>query len=296
MTAHAAPAMPMPMYAPQSARPASTLDRVVAAVSWEKVGIVALLLYCIFPFLWLIRLSMDSSSKGLLPRSITFANYISVLHNEDFRIAFTNSVIVAGTATVVAMLVGGFAAYALGRLPVPGKQYILFAVLAVSMFPGISIVGPLFDLWRTLGLFDTKLGLILPNVTFALPMSIWIMSSFFRELPRDLEHAAYMDGATPFQAFRMIMLPLAAPGVFTAAILVFIHAWNELLFAITFSATNASKTIPAAISSFQGANEYEIPVGDISAASVFVMFPLIVAVLIFQRRIVSGLTAGGVKG
>ena len=155
----------------------------------------------------------------------------------------------------------------------PGKQYILFIVLAVSMFPGISIVGPLFDMWRAIGLFDTKLGLIIPNVTFSLPMAIWIMSSFFRELPRDLEHAAYMDGATPFQAFRKVMLPLAAPGVFTAAILVFINAWNEFLFAISFSATTKSETIPQTIAFFQGENSMEIPVGPISAASVVVDAP-----------------------
>jgi multiple sugar transport system permease protein len=303
MAAHAAPAghVPMPAHTTLGQRVGAEIrkgffQRIFTGLTWEKVGIISLILYCILPFLWLVRLSMDPTSTGLLPRTFTLENYASVLRNGEFMNAFVNSTIIAGSATVFAMLVGGFAAYALGRLPVPGKQYILFSVLAVSMFPGISIVGPLFDLWRTLGLFDTKLGLIIPNVTFALPMAIWIMSSFFRELPRDLEHAAYMDGATPFQAFRLVMLPLAAPGVFTAAILVFISAWNEFLFAITFGATSRSMTITAAISNFQGENQYEIPVGDISAASVFVMAPLIVAVLIFQRRIVSGLTAGGVKG
>jgi multiple sugar transport system permease protein len=271
--------------------------RGVRSVPWEKVGIVALLCYCLFPFYWLVRLSMDPTANGhILPRSINFRNYADVLSTPDFLHAFMNSVIVACSATALAMLVGGAAGYALARLPVPGKQYILFAALSVSMFPGISIVGPLFNLWRQLGLFDTKTGLVLPNVTFALPMSIWIMSSFFRELPRDLEQAAAIDGATPFQAFRRVMLPLAAPGVFTAAILVFISSWNEFLFAMTMCATTKCKTVTTTIASFQGKNSYEVPVGSISAASVIVMVPLIFMVLAFQRRIVAGLTAGGVKG
>lgn len=270
-------------------------------IDWGKVGVVAgilgLLAYCIFPFLWLVRLSMDPSPTGkLLPSTFSLGNYVDVISNPDFINGFKNSIIVSGCATALAMIVGGAAGYALGRLPVPGRKYILFFALSVSMFPSISIVGPLFDLWRSLGLFDTKLGLIIPNVTFSLPMSIWIMSSFFRELPRDLEHAAYIDGATPFQAFRQVMLPLAAPGVFTAAILVFIATWNEFLYAISFSATEKSRTIPAAIAFFQGKSSYEVPVGSISAASVVVMLPLLALVLLFQRRIVAGLTAGGVKG
>jgi multiple sugar transport system permease protein len=285
-----------PMSRPIAAPP-QTLQQRARRLPWESIGIVVLLMYCLFPFLWLMRLSMDPSASGtIFPRKFTLENYAAALQNPDFMNAFKNSIIISGTATAFAMLVGGFAAYALGRLPVPGKQYILFFVLAVSMFPSISIVGPLFELWRQLGLFDTKIGLILPSVTFALPMSIWLMSSFFRELPRDLEQAAYIDGATPFQAFRRVMLPLAAPGVFTAAILVFIGSWNEFVFALSLSATRRSQTIPVAISSFQGSNAYEIPVGSISAASVVVMIPLLIAVLAFQKRIVSGLTAGGVKG
>ncbi|MBC7462378.1 MAG: carbohydrate ABC transporter permease [Thermoleophilia bacterium] len=280
---------------PHAANP--TFAQRVKDLPWSRAGIVVLVLYCVFPFLWLIRLSMDPSSSGaILPASITFKNYAQVFNNPDFISGFMNSIIVSGTATVVAMAIGGSAAYALGRLPVPGKQYIMFAVLCVSMFPGISIIGPLFQLWKTIGLFDTKMGLIIPNVTFCLPMAIWFMSGFFRELPRDLEHAAYMDGATPFQAFRKVMLPLAAPGVFTSAILVFIATWNEFMFAVSFTATNASRTIPATISTFQGTNSNEIPVGAISAASVVVMLPLLAMVMVFQRRIVSGLTAGGVKG
>jgi multiple sugar transport system permease protein len=287
---------PMPTTrAPAASNP--TFWQRVKDLPWTWAGIALLVVYCLFPFLWLVRLSMDPSASGsLLPSTITFENYAAVFRNDDFLAAFMNSVIVSGVATAIAMSIGGMAAYALGRLPVPGKQYILFIVLGVSMFPGISIIGPIFELWRSVGLYDTRTGLVLPNVTFSLPMAIWIMSSFFRDLPRDLEHAAYMDGATPFQAFRKVMLPLAAPGVFTSAILVFIATWNEFLFAISLSATTASQTIPAAISSFQGENTMEIPVGTISAASVIVMLPLIAMVLVFQRRIVAGLTAGGVKG
>ncbi|MCW2973109.1 MAG: carbohydrate transporter rane protein 2, family [Thermoleophilia bacterium] len=288
-------ALPQPAtYAP-AANP--TFWQRVRDLPWTPVGIVVLVLYCIFPFLWLIRLSMDPSASGaLLPSSINFKNYAEVFGNPDFIAAFKNSIIISGSATTIAMAIGGSAAYALGRLPVPGKQYIMFAVLCVSMFPGISIIGPIYQLWKSIGLFDTKTGLIIPNVTFCLPMAIWFMSGFFRELPRDLEHAAYMDGATPFQAFRKVMLPLAAPGVFTSAILVFIATWNEFLLSMSLTATNQSRPIPAAISTFQGTNSMEIPVGPIAAASVVVMLPLLAMVMVFQRRIVSGLTAGGVKG
>jgi multiple sugar transport system permease protein len=284
---------PAPVHVPTK----RTFFTAVAEQPWTTGGIILLIGYCLFPFLWLVRLSMDPAANGkLFPTTFSLDNYAAVFRNDEFVRAFFNSVIVAGSATAVAMLIGGAAAYALGRLPVPGKPYIMFAVLAVSMFPGIAIVGPIFELWRSIGLFDTKTGLVIPNVTFSLPLAIWIMSSFFRELPRDLEQAAYMDGATPFQAFRKVMLPLAAPGVFTSAILVFINTWNEFLMAISLSATSNSVTVPAAISFFQGENTLEIPVGPISAASVMVMLPLVMMVLVFQRRIVAGLTAGGVKG
>jgi multiple sugar transport system permease protein len=302
MTAAAAPAPGRAISIPTTtAQPYAKGQRTfmdgVKDLPWTGVGIGVLILYCIFPFLWLVRLSMDPTANGnIFPSTFSFEHYGVVFRNDEFVHAFLNSIIVAGSATAVAMAIGGAAAYALGRLPVPGKQYIMFAVLAVSMFPGISIVGPLFELWRSVGLFDTKTGLVIPNVTFSLPMAIWIMSGFFRELPRDLEHAAYMDGATPFQAFRKVMLPLAAPGVFTSAILVFINTWNEFLMAVSLSATKNSITIPSAISFFQGENTLEIPVGPISAASVMVMLPLVAMVLVFQRRIVAGLTAGGVKG
>ncbi len=285
-------------YASAPAQPAKkTLESLLDNIWAQRVFVGVLIAYCLFPVFWLIRLSLDPNPTGkLLPSTFNITNYVDVLKNPEFISGFINSVIVAGIATTFAMIVGGCAGYALARLDVPGKQAILFFSLSISMFPAISIIGPLFQMWRSAGLFDTKIGLIIPCVTFALPMAIWIMTAFFRELPRDLEQAAAIDGATPFQAFRTVMLPLAAPGVFTAAILVFIAAWNEFLFAVSFSATESSRTVPVVIAFFQGKSSYEVPVGSISAASIVVMVPLIIMVLAFQKRIVAGLTAGGVKG
>jgi multiple sugar transport system permease protein len=164
------------------------------------------------------------------------------------------------------------------------------------MFPAISIVGPIFNMWRTLGLYDTWPGLIIPYMTFTLPMAIWVLSAFFREIPWELEQAAAVDGATPFQAFRKVIVPLAAPGVFTAAILVFFFAWNDFVFAITLTSTDRSRTVPAALNFFTGASQFQQPTGAISAAAVVVTIPIIILVLLFQRRIVAGLTSGAVKG
>ena len=189
------------------------------------------------------------------------------------------------------------AAYALARLDFAGKAVILSGALAVAMFPPISIVGSLFEIWRTIGLFDTKIGLIIPYMTFTLPLAIYTMSAFFREIPWELEQAAQVDGATPFQAFRKVIVPLAAPGVFTTAILVFIFAWNDFLFANTLTSTDNARTVPAALAFFTGnSSQFEAPTGAISAAAVVVTVPIVIMVLIFQRRIVAGLTAGAVKG
>jgi multiple sugar transport system permease protein len=173
---------------------------------------------------------------------------------------------------------------------------VLGGALSIAMFPAIAIIGPLFNLWRAIGLFDSWPGLIIPYITFTLPLAIWTLSAFFREIPWDLDKAARVDGATPFQAFRYVIAPLAAPGVFTAAILVFIFAWNDFLFAISLTSTNDARTVPAAIAFFTGASRYELPTGAIAAASVVVTVPVIVMVLVFQRRIIAGLTAGAVKG
>jgi multiple sugar transport system permease protein len=203
---------------------------------------------------------------------------------------------VALVTTAIAIVVASFCAYALARLKLRGKGIILAIVLSISTFPQIAIAAPLFKLWTDLGIFDTYIGLIIPYLTFALPLSIYILVSFFREIPKDLEEAALVDGATRFQAFRKVVVPLAAPGLATAAILTFIMAWNEFLLAVTLTATTAARTVPAEISFFTGATEHQVPYGSISAASVVITVPLIVLVLLFQKRIVAGLTAGAVKG
>jgi multiple sugar transport system permease protein len=188
------------------------------------------------------------------------------------------------------------AAYAIARLEFPGKRLILSASLAIAMFPPVSIVGPLYDMWRTLGLYDTWPGLIIPYMTFTLPLAIFTLSAFFREIPWELEQAAQMDGATPAQAFRKVILPLAAPGVFTTAILVFIYAWNDFIFALSLTSTTRAQTVPPAIQSFTGVSQFTAPTGAIAAAAIVVTIPIVLMVLFFQRRIVAGLTAGAVKG
>jgi multiple sugar transport system permease protein len=193
-------------------------------------------------------------------------------------------------------LLASAAAYAIARLDFRGKRVILAASLAVAMFPQISIVGPLYNLWRQIGLYDTWPGLIIPYMTFALPLSIYTLSAFFREIPWELEQAAEVDGATPFQAFRKVIVPLATPGIFTTAIIVFIICWNDFLFAISLTSTTNAETVPAAIASFPGASQFTQPIGSIAAAAVVVTVPIILLVLLFQRRIVAGLTAGAVKG
>ena len=230
------------------------------------------------------------------PRHPTLNNYSSVFKNPDFVASLRNSAIVASITTALALVVGSLCAYALARLKLRGKFVILGIVLSITTFPQIAIAAPLFKLWSDIGLFDTYIGLIIPYLTFALPLAIFILVSFFREIPKDLEEAALVDGATRFQAFRKIVVPLAAPGLATAGILTFIAAWNEFLLAVTLTATTASRTVPAEISFFTGATEHQVPYGSIAAASVVISVPLILLVLLFQKRIVAGLTAGAVKG
>jgi multiple sugar transport system permease protein len=194
------------------------------------------------------------------------------------------------------VLLATSAAYAIARLEFPGKRLVLGAALAIAMFPAISVVSPLFDIWRRIGLYDTWLGLIIPYMTFTLPLAIWVLSAFFREIPWELEQAAQADGATPFQAFRYVIAPLATPGMFTAAILTFIFAWNDFLFAISLTSSDRARTAPAAIAFFNGNSQFQQPTGSIAAAAVVITIPIIVMVLLFQRRIVSGLTSGAVKG
>jgi multiple sugar transport system permease protein len=267
---------------------------------WLWVAVLAIVLFCLAHFYWMVNISLktgpDLSSAALLPPNPTLDNYDSIFNNSDFTNGLKNSVIVAFTVTFMSLIFGSFAAYALARLKVRGKFWLLALVLSVSTFPPIAIAAPLFKLWTDLSLYNTLIGLMIPYLTFALPLTIYVLTSFFREIPKDLEEAALVDGATHFQAFYKVVIPLAAPGMATAAILTFIAAWNEFLFAITLTSSQKARTVPASIAFFTGSTQFEIPLGTISAASVVISIPLILMVLFFQKRIVAGLTAGAVKG
>src|ERR1700761_2050646 len=262
----------------------------------ELIIVVAAL----FPVLWLLSLSLKDPATvndgRLIPKTFSFDNYSSIFDEDIFTKALRNSIGIAAISTVIAVVLASMAAYAIARLEFPGKRLILSASLAIAMSPPVSIVGPLYDMWRTLGLYDTWPGLIIPYMTFTLPLAIFTLSAFFREIPWELEQAAQVDGATPFQAFRKIIVPLATPGIVTTFIIVFIICWNDFVFAISLTSTSAAQTVPAAISQFPGVSQFTVPYGDIAAAAVVVTIPVLLIVLLFQRRIVSGLTAGAVKG
>jgi multiple sugar transport system permease protein len=254
----------------------------------------------LIPVLWIIFLSLktpETATDGsFIPHAWTLSNYRDIFNQTVFTSALRNSIGIGLIATTLAVVLASAAAYAIARLSFPGKRAILAVSLAVVMFPQISLVGPLNNLWRQIGLYDTWPGLIIPYMTFALPLSIYTLSAFFREIPWELEQAAQVDGATPFQAFRKVIAPLATPGIVTTFILVFIICWNDFIFAISLTSTNAAQTVPAAIAQFPGVSQFTQPIGDIAAAAVIVTIPVMLLVLLFQRRIVSGLTAGAVKG
>ena len=270
-----------------------------AKVLWAAVGLIVFL-YALVPVLWIVSLSFktaDTINDGnFIPQSWTLENYTQVFSVDLFTSALINSIGIAIISTVIAVVIGTMAAYAIARLDFPGKKLLVGVSLLIAMFPQISLVSPLFDISRSVGLFDTWPGLILPYITFALPLAIYTLSAFFREIPWELEKAAQMDGATPLQAFRSIIVPLAAPGVFTTAILVFIFCWNDFLFAISLTSTQRSQTATVAIANFTGASQFAEPTGSIAAAAVLLTIPIIIFVLLFQRRIVAGLTSGAVKG
>ncbi len=269
-----------------------------------SIGIVLVLIFALLPVLWLISLSLKPpdaiTDQSFIPTEFSLDNYKSLfeggIDDSPFIKPLINSIGIALITTVIAITLAAFTAYAIARLEFPGKRLILAGALAIAMFPPISTVGPLFDMWRALGLYDSWPGLIIPYLTFSLPLAIYVLVAFFREIPWELEQAAQVDGATPFQAFTKVIVPLAAPGVFTAAILVFIFCWNDFLFAISLTSSDASRTVPAALAFFTGESSFTQPTGSIAAAAVVVTVPIIVFVLIFQRRIVAGLTAGAVKG
>ncbi len=268
--------------------------------AWWSAAFVVIAVCSLVPVVWIIMLSLktpETATDGsFIPHQWTLHNYRDIFNQSVFTSALRNSIGIGLIATTLAVMLACAAAYAIARLSFPGKQAILAVSLAVVMFPQISLVGPLYNLWRQIGLYDTWPGLIIPYMTFALPLSIYTLSAFFREIPWELEQAAQVDGATPFQAFRKVIAPLATPGIVTTYIIVFIICWNDFIFAISLTSTNAAQTVPAAIAQFPGVSQFTQPIGDIAAAAVVVTIPVMILVLLFQRRIVSGLTAGAVKG
>lgn len=272
---------------------------------WWAVITVAVLLYALFPVASIFATSFKTPAElnqgGFLPGTWTTENYESILAPDGaardlFLSALRNSVGISLIATAVAVVLATLAAYAIARLDFPGKRVILTTALGVSIFPVISIVTPLFNLWRTIGLYDTWLGLIIPYLSLTLPISIWTLAAFFRQIPWELEQAAQVDGATSWQAFRKAIVPLAAPGVFTTALIAFFIAWNDFVYGISLTSTDAARPVPAALAFFTGASQFEEPTGAISAAAIVVTIPVVILVLAFQRQIVAGLTQGAVKG
>jgi trehalose/maltose transport system permease protein len=268
------------------------------ALLW--IGVFLTIVFCLFPFYWMVNTSLKTGAElgtgHLFPSHPSLSNYSSIFKNGDFTTALGTSAIDAGCATLIALTIGSFAAYALARLRFPFKFLMLAIVLSITTFPPIAIAAPLFKLWTDISFYNTYQGLILPFLTFVLPLTIYILTSFFRDIPKDLEEAALVDGATQFQAFRKIVIPLAAPGMVTAGLLAFIFAWNEFLLSITLTSSANRRPVSAAIAFFTGSQQFQIPLGTISAATVTITVPLIALVIIFQKRIVAGLTAGAVKG
>ena len=264
------------------------------------IGAALIIAYALIPVLWIVSLSFkqgdDINNQRFFPTSWSFENYRIVLSSDLFTTALRNSVGMAAIATTISVIVATLAAYAVARLEFPGKRILLGTALAITVFPIISIATPLFNLWRTIGLYDTWLGLIIPYLSFSIPLSVYVLSAFFREIPWEMEQAAQVDGATAWQAFRKVIVPLAAPGVFTAAILTFFAIWNDFVFGITLTSTEAARPVPAALAFFSGASQFSQPTAPIAAASVLVTIPVIILVLLFQQKIVAGLTNGAVKG
>jgi trehalose/maltose transport system permease protein len=264
------------------------------------VMVVIILVFNLFPFLYALvsssRPSQELFSTQIVPRSLTLDHYLAVFADPRFVMSLVNSIIIAGVTVLIALGLGSLCAYALGRLPFRYKGFVLYLVLTMTMFPQIAVLSGLFVMLKTLGLFNTRPGLILTYLIFSMPFTIWVMTQYFRSLPKELEEAAYVDGASPLTVFWEVLLPLTVPGMISTGLLAFIGAWNEFLFALTFTVTDNMKTVPVVISQFSGVSAYEQPWGSIMAASMVVTIPLIFMVMYFQNRIVAGLTAGAVKG
>jgi multiple sugar transport system permease protein len=264
------------------------------------VFLVTFVLVSVLPLVWIFKMSivtkteLFASPPTILPQNITGAEYAQIFSDSVFQQALINSAIISTVTTVICLFFGSIAAYAISRMRFRFKGSIMTLILAISFFPAVAIIAPLFIQYSQVGLINTYASVIITDTVFALPLTIWLLVAFFRELPVDLEDAAKVDGATTIQAFRKVIVPLAAPGVFTTAILTFIHAWNEFLFANTFLLDQSTQPVTVAIPNF--ATIYTVDYGAQAAAAVVVTVPLVIMVLIFQRRIVSGLTAGAVKG
>jgi len=265
-------------------------------------GVGLILFYLLFPFYWAVVSSLKAPSElfktpiQYLPLHPRWDNYAEIFKAQPFGKFLLNSAVVAGATTLLSLAIGSFAAYALGRFQFRGRGLVYYATLAVTMFPQISLLGGMFILLRTLGLYNNVLGLVLAYMVFSLPFTVWLLTSFVRDIPWELEEAAYVDGASPTQTLLRVMLPIMGPGLVTAGLLTFIQAWNEFLFALTFTIDGKARTVPVAIATFSGVSSFELPWHLIMAASVTVTIPLLVLVLVFQQRIVAGLTAGAVKG
>ncbi|GAB2474140.1 carbohydrate ABC transporter permease [Jatrophihabitans fulvus] len=280
------------------------------AKAWLAVAAVPIILYTLVPIGWLVSLSLKPSSeitdRRYIPSTFSWENYKYIFTgggSDIFVPALINSIGICLIATLIAVILSAFCAYGIARLDFPGKRLVLNAALLTAFFPVISVVTPLFNLWREIGLYNTWPGLIIPYLSLTLPLSIWTLTAFFRQIPWEMEQAAQVDGATSWQAFRKVVLPLAAPGVFTTAIIAFFTAWNDFVYSTSLSSTtgeagkfNGSQTVPAALSQFSGPSQFIPPTGYVAAASMVVTVPVVILVLVFQKRIVAGLTAGAVKG
>jgi trehalose/maltose transport system permease protein len=261
--------------------------------------VAAIVLYAVFPFYWAVVSSLRTGqalfSTALLPTDLRFDNYVAVFAEQPFGRNILNSLLVAGLTVALSLVLAVPASYALGRVAFRGRGVLLFVFLGVSMFPQVAVLSGMFEIIQSLGLYNRLLGLALSYLLITLPLTVWVLTAFMRELPREIEEAAMVDGASPFTVIWRVLLPLMAPALVATGLLAFIAAWNEFLFALTFTISSETRTVPVAIALISGATGYELPWGNIMAASVTVTLPLVVLVLVFQRRIVAGLTAGAVK-
>ena len=285
----------------QSGKPKRSGRGKIVAGWWILTAFITV--WCLFPVASILTTSFktpgDLSNNQFLPTTWSTVNYEEIItgaSRELFLTALWNSIGISVIATFIAVVLATLCAYAIARLDFPGKRVVLTVSLMVSMFPVISLVTPLFNMWRTIGLYDTWLGLIIPYLSLTLPIAIWTLAAFFQQIPWELEQAAQVDGATPLQAFRKVIVPLALPGVFTTAIIAFFIAWNDFVYGMSLTSSEAARTVPAALAFFSGASQFESPTGAISAAAIIVTIPIVILVVLFQRQIVAGLTSGAVKG